>query len=323
MIKTVTIVCVILTAMSVFSAQERGGGNALVCRSSDGAIKSAEMLDLFEGRVEYGLNIVNTKEDPQVRARALLNKMIQAESGTGNRFEELTATFENALKDFWLLEPGVAVEPIDDSLPNIIPKNCKIEQLASYLSTGKLIVDSEIWDHFDETSRTGFYLHESIYKFMRTEYSAKDSRRSRAIVANLMSGVDFIPILKNISVQNNLYCAEKNQFQSNKVSFYVDLSSDISTISMSTMFGQAVISQRAFLLQKEFFYNQNWVLTQLLKTSSVFEGDDEVALGRSAGQLFIYIQKAFGDSATKREQIEIECWKTCFLNGQYIGYCKM
>ena len=59
-LKIGSLVTVLLLASSVSSSSfaggmEGGGGKSVVCRNTDGTIRSAEVLDLYEGRTVYGL----------------------------------------------------------------------------------------------------------------------------------------------------------------------------------------------------------------------------------------------------------------------------
>ena len=67
-ISVIALAC--LMGATAFAGKEGHGGNAVVCRDQAGKIKSAELLDLFEGRVIYRLKIpVVTPADPASTSR--------------------------------------------------------------------------------------------------------------------------------------------------------------------------------------------------------------------------------------------------------------
>ena len=48
---------ILIFTVSGYAAQERGGGNAVVCKNQNGAINSVEFLDLYEARTILKLQI--------------------------------------------------------------------------------------------------------------------------------------------------------------------------------------------------------------------------------------------------------------------------
>lgn len=80
---------------------------------------------------------------------------------------------------------------MDDSHELIIPdKNCKVEQLANYSKDEIVLVDSEIWSHFDQTNRAALLTHETVYKKLRS-FGEKSSTRARRTVGLLFSNYRF------------------------------------------------------------------------------------------------------------------------------------
>ncbi len=52
-----------------------GGGKSVVCRDNSGAITSAEVLDLYEGRIQFGLSIQESPEPKKVQIQNALNRI--------------------------------------------------------------------------------------------------------------------------------------------------------------------------------------------------------------------------------------------------------
>ena len=61
--KTFLTTMLFLSSLSFASAGvDGGGGKSVVCRDDSGKITSTEVLDIYEGKVQYGLNIQTTNE---------------------------------------------------------------------------------------------------------------------------------------------------------------------------------------------------------------------------------------------------------------------
>jgi hypothetical protein len=182
--------------MGPMGAISGGGGKAVVCRDANGAIKSAEAFDLYEGRLMWGLNI-STSSEPADQQILRLTKA-QPLNSMG-----LIEIYTRSVMDHMRLLPADAqLIDINDSFEAIAPKNCKIEQLANYYNDNMILVNGEIWQALDETNRAALILHEATYAAERI-FGAVDSRRSRHITSSLFDvstnwtaredGIDQIP----------------------------------------------------------------------------------------------------------------------------------
>lgn len=56
------ILIMIFISTKVFAGNESGGGMGVVCRDPSGAVKTVELLDLWEARNVYGRNIVSSSD---------------------------------------------------------------------------------------------------------------------------------------------------------------------------------------------------------------------------------------------------------------------
>lgn len=155
-----------------------GGGKGVVCRDSSGRITSAQTLDLYEGGILHALNIRTS--------RAPMNDQIQqalsAIPANSRGFINVYAT--NIAQRMRLTPPNTQLVPIDDSFEVVLPSDCKAEQLANYYNDNTILVSADIWAYLDETNRAALVLHEAVYATERL-YGAKDSRRTRHVVASL------------------------------------------------------------------------------------------------------------------------------------------
>lgn len=186
---SVLALCITLASASASFAKaggmEGGGGKSVVCRSSSGKIRSAEVLDLFEGRAVYQLSYKEKSTPWKTQGTNIIRT-----SGvpTWTDPAEIAVWFDNASKNLVILPKGVALQPVDDSLEPIIPpKGCSVEQTVNYQSDNRILVNGEIWAAMSETQKAALVLHEATYRHLRN-YSETDSRRARHFVAYLFSG---------------------------------------------------------------------------------------------------------------------------------------
>src|SRR4051812_8709214 len=97
-LRTLTGALLLATAWPVWAAEGGGGvkgGYAWVCRNEKGGVESAELLDFFEGREFYKLNIEKKDtrfEDQILEAKKKLQNRIAPESYAA--FEKVLAVIE-------------------------------------------------------------------------------------------------------------------------------------------------------------------------------------------------------------------------------------
>lgn len=195
-----------LFSLPAFAGGESGGGGkSVVCRNSDGTIRSAELLDLYEGRVVYQLSYQESPVDWKIQSATFLENSgvipkdscipwIPYTGSTGSSCTTHTGE-PNSIEDYYVntvnhltfLPEGTTLKPIDDSYEVIAPKNCNIEQTVNYQNDNLILVDSEIWKALSETQKSALIVHESVYRYLR-DYGEKDSRRARHFNAYIFSG---------------------------------------------------------------------------------------------------------------------------------------
>jgi hypothetical protein len=190
-----------------------GGGKAVVCRNK-GKIASAEILDLFEARNLYNLKAM--PEVPSVTVDGIVSAAKKKLEHSVDQPEiELFPEIDKIPSLMHLVKPQAILNAVDDAGPVATPdklkKNCKLEQLANYTSENDLFVNEEIWKELDNRNKAALILHEGIYKFERT-YGAKDSRRSRKVVAYAMSTTDFEDVHAGIPEDAQLCVSDTDRF---------------------------------------------------------------------------------------------------------------
>ncbi|PIU01147.1 MAG: hypothetical protein COT74_01175 [Bdellovibrionales bacterium CG10_big_fil_rev_8_21_14_0_10_45_34] len=155
-----------------------GGGKSIICRDTNGAIKSAEVLDLYEGRVMFGLNIQETNEPMNLQIKRALDLIPANSRGIVEVYKDIV------LKNMRITPPGTQLLPIDDSFEVIVPAGCSAEQAANYYNDKMILISGDIWSSLTETGKAALILHEAVYAANRL-VGATNSRQSRHIVANI------------------------------------------------------------------------------------------------------------------------------------------
>ncbi|MBS1962886.1 MAG: hypothetical protein JST04_11765 [Bdellovibrionales bacterium] len=186
------------------------GGTAVVCRSPDGSIARAEVLDLFEARELLGVRPMQIVDADWART-AILWALRYRYRGRSIYADTLERTIDELRYRFKFLEPGRHVELIPDVFPKIgevgcasrlratvgdrctfrrllaFDERCEIEQLASFDDDGAILIDSEIYESLDPLNRLAIELHEGAYYLDRKYRRAKDSTFARRLVGLLLA----------------------------------------------------------------------------------------------------------------------------------------
>lgn len=187
--KTLILMTLISLSPNAFAkgGMSGGGGVGVVCRDSKDKIKSVETLDLFEAREIHKLKIKPTKDKvdealAKVRTK-LKNSMDQPEFHLFPKIDEMQ-------KMWRFVGDNVVLKPTEDSAAVALPKNCQLEQIATYVDNELLLVKKEFWDNLDVINKVALILHEAIYRLDRYD-GATNSWRTRKIVSYLLSDSKF------------------------------------------------------------------------------------------------------------------------------------
>ena len=200
--KTQIILFQIFVALFAFGMPSRhgvisgGGGRSVVCRNQDGSIKSAEVLDLYEARVQYGLPLLMTGVDYR---DIYANVLASLGEGRGPNFaHSLLSSAHYIDLQKRILPNGVALHEIDDSKEVLIPNGCKVEQLANYIDASQILFNGEIWNALDETNKAALIAHETIYLYFR-DHGAANSIHARKAVGYGFSGVKLEDVAEGVT----------------------------------------------------------------------------------------------------------------------------
>ena len=168
-----------------------GGGAGIICRSNIGF--TAYSLDLYEGRVRYRLNIdpfVNT-DDPKLQLERTINRIKDIDL---KFYQKLKDTLKYINENLVVLSDHVGMNvPLDvgTDFPPLLPMsetdNCSLMAAAYWGIDNKIYLSKEIILRMNRIDQTSVYLHEALYKMARDTSGAKDSFRTRKMVAYLLS----------------------------------------------------------------------------------------------------------------------------------------
>lgn len=181
------LLCMLMSAAVAYPAGKEGhGGNAVVCRDEASKIYSVEVLDLWEGREEFELQIQEPMGTAEEIAQQLSHRMAFVDSDYYSKVGNVVAEI---IRKKTMLEDGLILDPIPDSFPVIQSPKCKIEQLAVYKGNGVVLIATSLWKHLTNSQQAALYLHEAIFKVLRDRELVWDSRKARVITAYLFSNL--------------------------------------------------------------------------------------------------------------------------------------
>lgn len=167
-----------------FAGDKGNGGYSIVCRDTEGGpITSAELLDVYEGRVLYKRNF-------EVAQNSVADLIAMAQSKVeyfGYFASKLQKEINLIEKNTIYIPAGNELESTDDAFPPIKKKGCKFEQLANYTNAGELLISSEIYDELDNVNKAALIIHEAIYSIRRKALGEATSQNTRRLVAHMMS----------------------------------------------------------------------------------------------------------------------------------------
>ena len=200
--KLFLIVLFSFSAWSFTGGDKGNGGLSVVCRDSSGVITSAELLDIYEGRLIHKLSYDYLSPDIEGYINFAKAKIADQESYV----KRLTSEIDKVHRNLIFIPYGNELEEIDDAIPVIRKKNCKFEQLANYTPAGLVLVSEEIFDHLDHLNRAALILHEAIYAIRRARGEI-NSQTARELTAHLMAkSVDVSKIERLIKGDRKTLC---------------------------------------------------------------------------------------------------------------------
>jgi hypothetical protein len=184
-----------LISSVAYTGQEGHGGASVVCRNKiTGEIKSAKLLDIWEGQLAkpmgLGLTIVEDNRfvgdivDEMIKKLSLNNPVL------GNL---VNIEYKKLFDKIFILPADIAIADPHDTQHQFLPEGCAVEYAANYQEnvSGQdiLFISKNIADKLGNRDYAALLLHEAVFKVFRTV--EKNSLRARKLVAYLFSNVDF------------------------------------------------------------------------------------------------------------------------------------
>lgn len=174
---------VVATTLTALAGDKGNGGYSVVCRDSNGRITSAELLDIYEGKILYNLNYSNNEIEIDSLIYIALNRTTENVSFYGKLSREIEHVRENTV----FIPNGHELELTEDAFPLIKRKGCEFEQLANYTLDNQLIISEEIYSKLDNLNKAALFIHEAVYAIRRKALNEDSSFFSRKLTAHLMS----------------------------------------------------------------------------------------------------------------------------------------
>jgi hypothetical protein len=194
--RLLVILCLMLVSTVSFAGDKVGnGGGVWACVGAQQGISSANLVDLYEAREEFGLAILKTVETEP------MNIVQDRADFLRDNLPEYFANWAGALQFVMGNTRYVSAElvVVDDALYRIkpLPKTCKggqwqYTQFANFTHLGQVLIQKELWNEtaLAPIDKAALIWHEAIYKWLRDTAGDRDSIRTRQIVGILFSDLN-------------------------------------------------------------------------------------------------------------------------------------
>ncbi len=189
-----------LVSMASFAGDKVGnGGGVWACVVSSGAsqqhVSSANLVDTFEAREEFGLTTLSSRESDPWQIVQERTEFLESQ------WPEMIAQWQSSLSvvksNIRYVNAELVV--VDDSLFRIKPlaTTCangkwQYTQFANFTYQGQILIQKELWNSAVVTpvDKAALIWHEAIYKWLRETQGDRDSVRTRQIVGLLFSDLN-------------------------------------------------------------------------------------------------------------------------------------
>lgn len=199
--KKLFVILLLLLSFNLLANERGNGGDAVVCRSIDGKIINAELLDYYEGRTLRNFQVVPEMSENN---EALLNevgaKLASFEENPYMEFTDEALRLNEALQEY--LKSGRRIRDdiifthdplrdIPDSGELILRKGCNVEQVAirikqRFPEDPSFIFQAEILSHLSPLNVRGLVLHEMLYMYLITRQYGYGHEVTDSIVARYL-----------------------------------------------------------------------------------------------------------------------------------------
>jgi hypothetical protein len=187
---------ILLASIQAQAGQAIGnGGGAWVCRNQDAtnSLRWAELVDLFEARTEYYLNVAKPEAAPLGQLEAADARILRANPEFHHALQPYLAFVLQA----WPASGESELALIDDALYKRVParETCpsgliEYGQVVNFTNDNRILIDRVLEQFLPPTDRAALRLHEAVYALLRAVEGVKTSERAREIVGHVFSDQD-------------------------------------------------------------------------------------------------------------------------------------
>ncbi len=189
-LSAIFIMSIILVGPLAFAGNEGGhGGGGFICPNAS----DSEFLDLYEAR-ENGLNIPLSSEPVESQIQKALIKLKLAGIDIFKTYSSVKSA------KIIPLPPNKELAWPSDALNKYAKAGCSAKGIMLYHDKkNKKDVDSIDQDtaslnSLPNTDQAAAWVHETVYKFLRSKFADKDSVRARTLVGHLFSNEDSMQV---------------------------------------------------------------------------------------------------------------------------------
>lgn len=191
------IIAILFVLSSIARAGDKigNGGGIWACTTTQGVLVRAELVDLFEAKNEFGLQIPTV---PNLLAQDIAKQKASILRGKNTLLtDKVNFHLNEVLKKSRFV--NAILQKIDDALFRIVPlpNTCKegqweYLQFANFTAQDQVLIRNDIWTSqlVSELDKGALLLHEAIYRWLRLENNDDNSIRSREIVGILFSNLN-------------------------------------------------------------------------------------------------------------------------------------
>jgi hypothetical protein len=246
--KNLFVIMLFLLSFKVLANERGNGGDAVVCRGSDGVILSAELLDYYEGRTLRNFQVVpEMGENNESLLKEVGAKLASFEENPYMDFTDEALRLDEALQEYLksgrrmrddIIFTHDPLRDIPDSGELILRRGCQVEQVAirikqRFPEDPAYIFQAEILTHLSPLDVRGLILHEMFYMYLITRQygygqEVTDSIVVRYLHQKIMSQqVAQFQFWDYLQIINKLYAHEDIQppYLMRKGRFKLDISS--------------------------------------------------------------------------------------------------
>ena len=195
MLKIKVLFCNLILFTSLFSWAGGdvvgNGGGLWTCKDKTGALKSAQLVDLYEAKEEFGYLVAKDFGS----ADQIVNERMNI---VARDLPEIYPSLKSNLQQVQdnIRYVGGILQVVNDSLYRISPnpKTCQdgvwtYEQFANYTNLGSVLIQKDLWDQtlVLEQDKAALLIHEATYNWLRSTKNDQNSIRARWIVGIIFS----------------------------------------------------------------------------------------------------------------------------------------